>query len=103
MEEINDLITLLRKLIGLPTSSIFEEYMWYFMEEILRGEEKFHWVKLISDNIHNQIFLVKKTKEFYMTSYLVYLLAIKFPCKGLNFVRKFGTKKGKKPMYKYYP
>lgn len=53
VEEVNNLVTFLNRVMGLLTSSIFEEWMWYFIEEILREDTKFHWDKMISDNIHN--------------------------------------------------
>lgn len=48
-------------------------------------------------------FAVKKTSEFYMTSYLAYLLDVKFPYKGLDCVRTLGMKKGKNRVYDCYP
>lgn len=103
MEEVNDLMILLSRVMGLPTSSVFEEWMWYFVEKIPRGETKFHWAKMIIDNIHNQFIVVKKIKEFYMNSYVVYLLEVNFPYKGINCVDELGTKKGKTPSYDCYP
>lgn len=38
-----------------------------------------------------------------MTSYIVYLLEITFPYKGLNCVGELGTKKGYTPIYDCYP
>lgn len=58
---------------------------------------------MISENLHNQFMAVKKTSQFYMTSYLVYLLAAKFPYKGLDCVGILGTKKGQLKLYDYYP
>lgn len=94
VEETNDLVTLLSNVIFLPTSSLFKEWMFYLIEEILQGEAKFHYTKIISENLHNQFVVVKKTSDFYMTFYLVNLLTMKFPYKGLSYVRTLGTKKG---------
>lgn len=77
---------------GFPTVTLFENWMFYFIEEIFRGKNWFHWVKMISDNMHEQLTEVKKTSCFYMNSYLVYLLAAKFPYKGLFCARELGTK-----------
>lgn len=77
--------------------------MFYFIEEILEGKTKFHWEKVISDNMHQQLMEVKKTSLSFMTSYLVYLLAEKFPYKGLFCVKDLGTKQGQLKLYDCYP
>lgn len=41
-KECHDLVTLLSRVMGLPTSAFFEEWMFYFIEEIIRGERKSH-------------------------------------------------------------
>lgn len=69
VEETIDLVMVLSRVMGLPTSSLFEEWMFYFLEEILHGEAKFHYAKI--KNMHNQFVVVKKNLEFYMTCYLV--------------------------------
>lgn len=38
---------------GLPTTDFFQKWMFYFIEEIICGKTKFHWAKIISDNMHN--------------------------------------------------
>jgi hypothetical protein len=101
-DEYHDLVTLLRKLMGLPTTTFFEEWMFYFIEEILHGTNKVHSEKMSNDNLHNQ-FLVVKMSMFYMTSYLVYLLVIWFPYNGLFCFRELGIKKGKLKVYDCYP
>lgn len=68
---------------GIPTIAYFQDWIFYFIEEIIRGKEKFHWATMISNNLHEQFLAVKKTSQFYMTSYLVYLLVDPFPYKGL--------------------
>lgn len=46
---------------------------------------------------------VKKTSQFYMTLYLVYLLEAKFPYNGLDCVGILGMKKGHLNVYDFYP
>lgn len=77
-----------------PTTTFFENWMFYLIKEILRGMTQFYWVKMISDNMHEQLMEVKKTFHFYMTLYLVYLLVAKFLYKGLFCVGELGTKQG---------
>lgn len=102
-EEYHDLVTLLSKVMGLPTTAFFEEWMFYFIKEIIWGKTKLHWAKMISENLHNQLMVVKKSSKFYMTSYLVYLLVEKFPHKGLFRAGTLGTKKGEFKVYDCYP
>lgn len=47
--------------------------------------------------------VVKKSSKFYMTSYLVYLLANKFSYKRLFNAGTLGTKRGELKVYDYYP
>lgn len=80
-EEYLDLVTMLSRVMGLPTKTYFQEWMVYFVEKILREEEdvttkaSFYWEGIISDCFHEQFMNVKKTSKFYMTSCLVYSLA----------------------------
>lgn len=73
-EDYHNLVTLLSKVMGLPTIVYFQEWMFYFMEEILGGKAKFYWARIISNCLHKQFVVVKNTLRFYMTSYLVYFL-----------------------------
>lgn len=52
-KEYHDLVTLLRSIMGLPTAAFFENWMFYLIEEIIRGKTKFHWANMFSDNLHN--------------------------------------------------
>lgn len=88
---------------GFPTATFLENWMFYFMEEIFGEKARFHWAKMIRDNIHNHFMEVKKNLCFYMTSYLVYLLAVNFPYKGLFYAGELGTKKGQLKVYDCYP
>lgn len=52
-EDYHDLVTLLSRLIVLPTASYFQEWMVYFVEEILHGEDTtFYYGGIISDCFH---------------------------------------------------
>lgn len=80
-EDYHDLVTMFSRVMGLPTTAFFHEWMVYFIEKILRGDEdvtnkaSFYWGSIISDCFHEQFMNVKKSSKFYMTSYLVYSLA----------------------------
>lgn len=62
---------------GLPTMAYFQEWMVYFVEQILHEKEDilFYWGGIISDCFHEQFMAMEKTSKFYMTSYLVYSFA----------------------------
>lgn len=75
-----DLVTMLSKVMGLPAAAYFQEWMAYYIEQILRGNEdvntktSFDWGGIISNCFHEQFVNIKKSSKFYMTSYLVYSL-----------------------------
>lgn len=73
-DDYHDLVTLLSRFMGLPTTAYFQDWMVYFMEEILQGKTKFYWARIISDCFQDKFMVVKKTLCFYMMSYLVYSL-----------------------------
>lgn len=76
--------------------------MLYFMDEILQGEAKFYWVGMISNWSHKQFVTIKRTLQFYMTSYLVYLLANQMQYIGL-FLSPSQTPKRELKVYDKYP
>lgn len=102
-EEYHDLVTLLIRVMGLHIVAFFQVWMFYFIGEIIHGKTKFHWVKIISDNIHNQLMAMKKMSKLYITSYLVYLLAEPFPYNGLFIVNNLEPRKGELKVYDHYP
>lgn len=82
-EEYHDLVTMLSRVMGLPTIAYFQEWMVYIVEEILNGNTKFYWPKIISDCFHEQFMAIKKTSRFYMNCYQVYSLAKRRKYHGL--------------------
>lgn len=51
-DEYRDMVTLLSRVMGFPHSNLFEEWMFYFTEQVFNGKAKFDWAQIISDNIH---------------------------------------------------
>ena len=49
--------------------------MYYFIDEIENGKGKFDWARIISENLELQLRAVQNPKQFYMGSYLFYLIA----------------------------
>lgn len=82
-EDYHDLVLLLSKVMGLLISAYFQEWMFYFVEEIIHGKTKFYWVGIIRNCLHEQFVAIKKTSRFYMTSYLIYLLVDKMQYRHL--------------------
>lgn len=50
-EGYHDLVTFLSRVMGIPTAAYFQDWMFYFIE-IIKEKAKFHWAKIISDNLH---------------------------------------------------
>lgn len=88
---------------GLPKSNYFEEWMFYFTEQVFAGKSKFDWAQIISDNIHTQLIELKTKKYFTMTSYLVYMLAKNQPLPGLIMKGEIRNGPGQVKVYDCYP
>lgn len=88
-EDYHNLVTMLSRVMGLPAATYFQEWMAYFIEQILCGNENiitkvsFYWGGIISNYFHEQFVNIKKSSKFYMTSYLVYSLADQRQYNGL--------------------
>lgn len=88
-DDYHDLVTRLSRVMGLPSAMFFQEWMVYFVEQILHGDEDvttkatFYWGGIISDYFHEQFMNVKKSSKYYMTSYLVYSLVEQRKYSGL--------------------
>lgn len=91
---------------GLPTAVYFQEWMTYYIEQILQGNEvmtkvSFYLGGIIKNCFHEQFVNMKKSSKFYMTSYLVYSLADQRQYSGLYVAPDQGQKRGLKPFDKY--
>lgn len=57
-KDYHDLVTMLSQVMGIPTAVFFQEWMVYFVQQILRGNEdvtmksSFYWGGMISDYFH---------------------------------------------------
>jgi hypothetical protein len=105
VEEFNDLVTLLSRVIGIPISWDFEDWMWYFVDKILCGDATFSWPKIINNNLHEKMMALKPKDKpiFYMTSYVVYFLEVKYPIKGLITKGELESKKVQTMVHDHYP
>lgn len=101
--EHGDMVTLLSRVMGLPKSNYFEEWMFYFIEQVFAGKSKFDWAHIISDNIHTQLIELETKKYFTMTSYLVYMFAKNQPLPGLIMKGEIGNGPGQVKVSDCYP
>ena len=60
---------------GLPTVGHINVFMVNFIETIKIARMPLKWATTLSENLCKQLAVVKDKKKFYMTSYMVYLLA----------------------------
>ena len=82
-EEVKDYITLLHRVHGHKEAKNFEPWMCLFIMKMIKRKQ-IDWATIISDNIDKQVMNVLSTKKFYMTSYLVYMLALQGKYLGLT-------------------
>lgn len=66
--EVNDLITLLRRVCGLKEFGKFESWMYKFILQIFDNKEPIYWGELISTTLCEQLIHVRTSTPFYMNS-----------------------------------
>ena len=49
--EYGDLVVLLSRIMGLAQGMQFENWMYFFIDEIEKGKRRFDWAKIISENL----------------------------------------------------
>ena len=54
-----------------------------FVEQVMKEGDKIDWVGLISDNLNEQLMNLEHTRKFYMSSYVIYMLARRTNYDGL--------------------
>ena len=73
---IHDLVVLLHHVRGSVDVSLFEEWMFIYVEIILKGEQWMDWAEIIATSLRTQLKHAKESREgFYMASYLTYCIA----------------------------
>lgn len=87
IEDVNNLITLLIRVKGPPTSNSFYKWMYQYIYVIRQNKEKIFWGKQINDAIYEKLTKVPTILNFYMTSYLVYVAASMRHFPGLSTFR----------------
>ena len=76
-EDIGYSIILLRRVMGLPTAHQLSTFMVNLIKTIRAEKILLDWATTLSENLCEQLRIVKDKKKFYMTFYMVYLLAVR--------------------------
>ena len=74
-DDIGYSIILLSRVMGLAIAGHLSTFMVNFIEKIKIKNMPLDWATTLSENLCEQLGEVKDKKKFYMTSYMVYLLA----------------------------
>ena len=74
-DDIDYSIILLSRVMGLPIVFHLSSFMVNFIEAIKTTKMLLDWATTLNENLCEKMGVVKDKKKFYMTSYMVYLLA----------------------------
>ena len=77
--------------------------MYYFIDEIENGKVRFDWAGIISRNLELQLRALSTKKQFYMSSYLFYIIARLYECPGLKAKGMVGSEPGQYLVHECYP
>lgn len=69
------------------------------MHTILIGKKHFDWAHIVSDNNHNQLITVLQTNKFFMTSYIIWVVARAGRYLGLKTEGRLGEDPGQKKVW----
>ena len=73
---IHDIVVMLHRVKGSADILVFKEWMYRYIEIILKGEQYMDWAEVIASSLKNQLKHAKESWEsFYMASYLTYCMA----------------------------
>ena len=73
-DDIGYSIILLSRVMGLLAVDHLTPFMVNFIETIRHPKIPLDWATTLSENLCDQLWMIKDKKNFYMTSYVVYLL-----------------------------
>ena len=76
-DDIRYAIVLLSRVMSLPTVGHLQTWMVHFNETIRTVKMSIDWATILSDNLDEQLVVIKTSPHFYMKSYILYLLAAK--------------------------
>jgi len=97
---IHDLVVLLHRVKGSTNVFLFEEWMYRYIEIILKGEQWMDWVEIIASSLRDQLNYAKESREnFSMAPYLTYCIACVFDLTPLP----HGVKNEEIIVFQYFP
>lgn len=74
-KDIADIVFLINRVKGNPHMFHWENWMYYFIQKIVEGDIFIDWADLIAEKLHKELLNVTNLTSFYMSSYLIYILA----------------------------
>ncbi|KAH9307168.1 hypothetical protein KI387_043840 [Taxus chinensis] len=89
LEDLNDTITFLSKVFGLPDAHYFHKWMLRYLETMNKNvpDQCFEWAEIITSTISEKLQQLAMTGKFYMNSYVVYATTSKRDYPALMSVR----------------
>lgn len=68
---------MLSRIMGYPHTINFESWMFFYIGEVMNSNRLVDWARLINHYMHEQLkdLKEKKSQSFYMSSYVIYMLA----------------------------
>lgn len=54
-QEYGDIVLMMSRVMGCPQAYIFESWMFYFIEEVMDAIKVVDWVRIISNNLDEQL------------------------------------------------
>ena len=73
---IHDIVVMLHRVKGSADVLVFEEWMYRYIEIILKGEQYMDWAEVSASSLKTQLKHAKESKDsFYRASYLTYFMA----------------------------
>ena len=74
--QVQDIMVLLHRICGSSNVSIFEEWMYFYIQIVFKISQFLEWVELIAISLRDQLKgALNLKKNFFMSSYLMYMLA----------------------------
>lgn len=83
IKEISDILFLLNRVKGNDHTFHWENWMYVFVQKIVEGDKFIDWVDLIAENLHKGLLAVSNFASFFLSSFLIYTLAISKEWEGL--------------------
>ena len=83
IKEIANIVLLLNRIKGNEHAFHWESWMYFFIQKIVEGSKLIDWVEMIAENLHKGLVEVKNFGPFFLSSYLIYILAASKEWKNL--------------------